>query len=832
MRSSRPFPVPSLLLSLALAAGSLQAQPSADGLIAVSDCGTALDILPRGGEVYAVGLDSVPRTDNWLVNCSAKGGPIVGVHIYPTDPSRYWLPYNWLSSRTSPVVVSVFATFPDGLLHVDSGFLGVGPASTGLALRVGDSPARLPGHAGIVLPNGPGGYHADLGTGPEQFPRERDDGVELAFALVPELSDQELGGCTYGGGEPSPSSGSGLIIGYNIFRSEDSGLVPTQGELGQHGNWLDYAPLDPTLDSSSLLSRVVDPDGLPATGDEVLIYHDAPFHPDGSPRAHGAAPVLDSGTGYWYAVQPVLQGDLDEWSSITLSDGSPSGDLRADLDGDGIFDAVEFDPGAGNGPEFLSPQARVGIEGLGLTVEGRALLSGLVHGGPDGSCPVAMQRLDRSSVCLGQELTIDASESGLGACAGSLEYQFESPLGSVLPGGSFSADPRHVFRPDSIGEHVVHARVRCAADPSCEASTPGVRVPVRATDALVFSSDIEVVTPRDCVVIVSWDLADGGDVAAYDLYRGEAGAPVPIDAAHLIASGPRLTSFVDRGWLGPVSYRVVAWNACQRILNGGGDAAPIEALDGDPPQFPGLSAPRDRGACEVEITWDDSRAFDTCSGLAFFNVYRDHDVRQRGETLVASGLSGSPYIDTPPGNAVWHYLVRAVDHAGNEDERLDSWLVAVTSCADDFPADADLGPAGGVERPSADAAGGGERTGGPRTPSGERIFSPDGERPHEPIRVVRAAGDMTIRWGPSPSEGGPYDVSYSVLRGSLAALSVGAYDHALVDEAACGLLAHEYLMAEQGGGSWYYLIATVSGANGTFGDDSEGSERPEAATCF
>jgi len=93
-------------------------------------------------------------------------------------------------------------------------------------------------------------------------------------------------------------------------------------------------------------------------------------------------------------------------------------------------------------------------------------------------------------------------------------------------------------------------------------------------------------------------------------------------------------------------------------------------------------------------------------------------------------------------------------------------------------------------------------------------------------------GDMRINWSAPPDEGGPYLVTYTVLRGSIAALTEGRYDHELAASDACGISLHEALLPDQAGGSHYSLVAVVAGDNATFGYDWSGQERPAAEVCY
>jgi hypothetical protein len=235
--------------------------------------------------------------------------------------------------------------------------------------------------------------------------------------------------------------------------------------------------------------------------------------------------------------------------------------------------------------------------------------------------------------------------------------------------------------------------------------------------------------------------------------------------------------------------------------------------------FAGIVDTRDLGFCQVEVTWDESTASDDCSGIAGYDVYRDHGVAHAGETLVASVVRGSPYVDTTPGNGTWVYVVRAVDGSGNEERNQVFQQESEGSCTNDFPRDAGLDRENGIDPPNADhgnSAGGGLR---------ERIETRLGHSAH-------GDGSLRVRWLPSLDEGGLYPVSYSVLRGDLFALRTTGYTHALVTAGSCGIVEHEHLMPDQlDGRAYYYLVVPVSGDNATFGYDSSHRERPVAPVC-
>ena len=377
----------SVLILSCLAALSAAAQDSPTvGLVVLPGCTSLIDVPGGGGELYAVKAAGLKHVD-WQVEAGAKGGPWVGMLPGDLEGGSYQVLDNW-NRITSPTDAAfVFITFPDGGLYVDSGYTNAyNYVGFGLVQQVGDSPSALPGNAGVVLPGTSAGWFADLGSGPIAFPQSTVGGVKLAFAPIAEVNTVDVGGCGTGGAAVDPSSGAGLIVGYNAYRMPDTGTTPTPAELGDPANWMAFLPFGPGLDTSNSLVTSVDPDSLPYSGDEVMILHDAPTNGDGSPRLDGTPPDSSGLVGYWYAFQPVVAGDVADWSALSLTNLPPA-DYTVDLDGDGLIDGVDFDRGAGNGPEFRSPQAEAGHGGLGLTNAGLPLLSRPVYGIPQG-CPL------------------------------------------------------------------------------------------------------------------------------------------------------------------------------------------------------------------------------------------------------------------------------------------------------------------------------------------------------------------------------------------------------------------------------------------------------------
>lgn len=335
-----------------------------------------------------------------------------------------------------------------------------------------------------------------------------------------------------------------------------------------------------------------------------------------------------------------------------------------------------------------------------------------------------------------------------------------------------------------------------------------------------FPGAVRAAAEGECLIRVDWDAAADSTVT-YDIYRSDA-LPVALDAAHRVASGLAGTTHLDAPpWGAAYAYRVEAVSPCARAANGAGDSNVVSPVDVGDPVFAGISDTRDLGACQVEVSWD-VPATDACAGVAGYDVYRDHGVAHAGETLVASLVPASPYVDTTPGNGTWVYVVRAVDRAGHREMNTVFQQESEGSCTNDFPRDAGLDREDGVDPPNGDRGHAGRiDRGGLREASG-------------PLRLERPMfhEGMRIAWKPSPDEGGPYPVTYAVLRGDCATLRAGRYSHALVAPGACGLTGHEYVMMGQGdGAASYYVVVAVSGDNATFGYDSSGREIPDSPVC-
>jgi hypothetical protein len=403
-----------IALALAACLGARDARGGAAivGTVADPAC-TAAVAWP--GEAY--GLKLVPglpasRTD-FLADLRAKGGASIGRAAYVGGS---WIfESRWRIAMAPPEDVGfVYVTGPDGRIAVDSSLM---PSAFdfGLATEiiVGNSlPIGVDAGIGLVLPAGGGSYVVDLdGPGPQPaatFPFGTASAVQVVFAPLAEVNPLvQPSTCDVGGAVNDPFTNAGTIVGYNAYRVADGGsrVPPTVAQFA--GHWQAYLPFSPSLPDVALTTcrsvAIADPAGMaavsgyrdndnrPYSGDELLIFNDGALNGNGTPRASGTPPA--AGVEYWYAFQPVI--------------GQSAGQTIANLQGIGLTNlftptitVIATPDGPGTGADFdgdgraelYSPQARLGIGGLGLTNGSYPALSTPVLGALDargcsGACP-------------------------------------------------------------------------------------------------------------------------------------------------------------------------------------------------------------------------------------------------------------------------------------------------------------------------------------------------------------------------------------------------------------------------------------------------------------
>ncbi len=408
------------LAALALLATLLPTATSAQviGLVVDPDGSSHLDPC----ELYSVKADGGDAAD-WQAHLFAKGAGGLGTTSSDFAGGQYQVfGGNFTRAESPSDIVAVLVTCEGGGLHVDTVRIGTFGWMGAAQLHVlGNAP-----DGSLVLPGDGSSYAVDLGAGPVDFPAVGIGAasgaamaINYAFAPFPELNDVDRGGFSWGGAEPDPASplpDGGFIIGYNVYRMLGAGVPPTVATLGTMANWVAFVSMDfdqtvgdpgapgspapadnVPLDSAGMQN----PDGLPYTGDEVLLFQDSDRRPDGSLNPFGADPEQS----YWYAVQPVVRGSVAGFSSVSLA-GGPIQDHAFDLDGDTIDDFVDFD--LDGSPEFFSPNENAGIPGLGLTNSGLPLLSPVAWADPARLPAEGALRLELRRERSGMRLTIHA----------------------------------------------------------------------------------------------------------------------------------------------------------------------------------------------------------------------------------------------------------------------------------------------------------------------------------------------------------------------------------------------------------------------------------------
>ena len=425
-----------------LLAGAASAQIT--GSVSTIGCASIVpDNRAAGGELFAFKtLNAGGGPDehaDWVFDLGTKGGgTITGTDV---GAATWTVPDNFHHNTVPPEELFTYMTYPGGYLAVDSISMRGGPDDMGVVQRqkVGDSlPVGVGSGIGLVLPGDASSYTAgilDHRTGRlAQFPYGTAAGIQVAFSPIAEINSTDLGGsgCTIGGSVIDQNAGFGTIAGYNVYRVPGvPGIVPSVADFV--GNWQYYIDLrsfdfyipdtpgsaGPDQNGDGLpdgngttapndlapydLAGLHNPDGVPWTGDEVVIFQDSARNPDGTPRLSGTGPILDAGQGYWYVFQPVV---FQNTTVMTDYDGRGFtrddeflGNHALDTDADGVFESLDVD--MDGSPDFYSPQLVTGQTGLGLTNGGLPLLSAPVFGRANAAIALGEPRL-RASVVGGQ----------------------------------------------------------------------------------------------------------------------------------------------------------------------------------------------------------------------------------------------------------------------------------------------------------------------------------------------------------------------------------------------------------------------------------------------
>jgi fibronectin type 3 domain-containing protein len=158
-------------------------------------------------------------------------------------------------------------------------------------------------------------------------------------------------------------------------------------------------------------------------------------------------------------------------------------------------------------------------------------------------------------------------------------------------------------------------------------------------------------TAGNATVLLSWAAVSGA--SSYNIYRATAsGAEV------LVASGVSANSFTDTDLTNGTTYfyQVTAVNA------GGesGRSAEVSATPQAPPSAP-TNLTATAGNAKVTLSWTAS------SGASSYKIYRS--TSSGGETLLASSITSSIYVDTSVANGTTYYYQVSAVNVGGESSR-------------------------------------------------------------------------------------------------------------------------------------------------------------------
>ncbi|MEM7246892.1 MAG: hypothetical protein AAF533_16200 [Acidobacteriota bacterium] len=369
--------------------------------------GFLVDDTPTGGcepatadfDLYALKLpeDGSSSMDwTYSIDGLSSGGTFTAGNAYQVEARRFTVP-EVFGDRF--FLIATAAPEASGLGHrvaLDSTtwlepYLG----STTLQV-VGETISTvIPAHAGtgLVLPGDVRPIEVDWGEGPVEYPRPAGDDVQVVFgALIDHRPTFYDAGslCGFGGNEELfEAPERGVIVGYNIYAREGE----ERPDYWWEGDWIAYVPLSldgmtpPPDDDTGTSNR--DLDSQPFNGNEhVFFRHEdgatarpvLPVRgglPGGGPGRNPNPPQVGVETlevpARWYAIQPVVLGELFDFDETTPIAGVPLGfdpvmhHGGLDLTNDGIAD-------------FFSPQAaQANAPGLGLAHDGAPLTSAAVY---------------------------------------------------------------------------------------------------------------------------------------------------------------------------------------------------------------------------------------------------------------------------------------------------------------------------------------------------------------------------------------------------------------------------------------------------------------------
>lgn len=456
-------PVRSILLAGAVFASAITVNAAQITSFTFDEtCTNFLTPVTDGGELIITKVTPAPADarNDMLFDLRPKGGMQSNIGTAMDDTGTISADDAWRLTQTGSDVHFVVVTFPPtgpgqpGRLYTDSGtsvnfvFDGATRRAVGNSIPTGQGAST----GAVVIP----GTRSRITLGGRQFPQGTIPlGINIAFAPIVDINPIDLiggAGCTIAGRDADPQDPAatnasptiGGIIGYNVYRIPDTGGVPTPADFttpetdasAATSSWVYFmdmrqihmriadnntgspgtvSPAELGVGGAADLSGMQNPDGIAYSGDEFMIFQDSAKNRTVL-RMGGTAPTVTN--NYWYAVQPVLVGKVSQFGPLvgfTVNDTTTfSGDHRIDFDGDGMFDGVNLDTVTANDrvqPEFISPQAELGLDGLGLTNGGVLLLSAPIF--YDGTQPLpASGQVSLSGSATGNDVNLQFT-SGL-----------------------------------------------------------------------------------------------------------------------------------------------------------------------------------------------------------------------------------------------------------------------------------------------------------------------------------------------------------------------------------------------------------------------------------
>ncbi|HJT30669.1 MAG TPA: fibronectin type III domain-containing protein, partial [Pirellulales bacterium] len=167
-------------------------------------------------------------------------------------------------------------------------------------------------------------------------------------------------------------------------------------------------------------------------------------------------------------------------------------------------------------------------------------------------------------------------------------------------------------------------------------------------------------------ISLSWTAATGA--STYDVYRGTTSGG---EAATPIATGVTGTSYVDKGLPAGTTYyyKITAVNSAgESAKSAEVSATTISAVP------TGLTATG--GGGQISLSWT------AATGASTYNVYRGTTSGGEAATPIATGVTGTSYVDKGlPAGTTYYYEVTALNSAGESAKSGEASAVTITSAA-------------------------------------------------------------------------------------------------------------------------------------------------------